>query len=123
MKNVMPPTYSPLSLVTVHVYKGMKINWLLKLHKLSREAKIAKRAPEKKANINKNNNINIQSTENLIYGDSRIPSFKSLKARQTYSGLLIELHWNLIGETLWKISLGLKYLGPVVQSLIKLILP
>lgn len=88
MKKVMPPTYSPLSLVTVHVYKGMKINWLLKLHKLSREAKIAKRAPEKKTNINQNNNINIQSTENIIM---EIPEF--LDSNLWKPGRLILVYW------------------------------
>ena len=47
MKKVIPATNSPVSSVTVHVYKGLKINWLLKLHRLSRDARIAKRAPEK----------------------------------------------------------------------------
>ena len=48
MKKVIPPTNSPLSSVTVHVYSGLKISWLLKLHRLSRDARIAKRAPENK---------------------------------------------------------------------------
>ena len=53
MKKVIPATYSPVSSVTVHVYSGLKISWLKKLHRLSRDASTAKREPEQKTNQNK----------------------------------------------------------------------
>lgn len=51
IKKETPATYLPCNSVTVQEQRGLKINWLLKIHKLSKEANTAKRDPNTREKI------------------------------------------------------------------------
>ena len=68
MKKVVPAANFPLSSFIVQVYSGLKINWLQKLHKLSADAKIEKRAPKRKIKLPvKQCQKNLVHTNNKMY--------------------------------------------------------
>lgn len=67
MKKVIPAANFPLSSFIVQVYSGLKINWLQKLHKLSADARMAKRAPKRTTKVQVK-----QCQKNIVHTNNKI---------------------------------------------------